>query len=538
MVTPTLPALNQNMTIDGVGQTVTVSGGNVIQIMKINAGKTVTLQNLTVADGNNLPNYNGGAVLNSGTLNLNNTTFSNNITEYRGGGIYSTGTLNVSNSTFYSNTVKSSGWGGAIFNTGTLLVTNSTFDQNNVFTTGSVRGAGIYSSGEMNVTNSTFTDNQATWGGAITIWDNGSVSNSTFTGNTADLTWGGAMANWGNLTLTNNTIANNLDGGGISSYQALTMTNNTVSGNVDGGLVFTGTLSIANNIIANSTGGSDCTQSGGAITANTNNLIEDNTCSPALSGDPNLDALGNNGGPTETMALLGGSTAINAGDNTTCNAAPVNNLDQRSAIRISGANVTCDIGAFEANSEGTITPTPTHTPTHTPTNTATNTFTPTSTKTSTPTNTHTPTNTATATHTYTPSNTPTTTLTPTATATNVPPASADLSITKKVKKVSATSHRYTLKVTNLGPDAADTIVITDKLPKNYVITKIKGGGASCSKNKRTVTCSLASLNNATSVTVKIFAAPNGATGKNCANVAASSTDGNLANNKACVNVPQ
>lgn len=53
-----------------------------------------------------------------------------------------------------------------------------------------------------------------------------------------------------------------------------------------------------------------------------------------------LDALGDNGGPTYTHALLGGSTAINAGDNAL---APT--TDQRGYLR-SGVS---DIGAFEFN---------------------------------------------------------------------------------------------------------------------------------------------------------------------------------------------
>ena len=536
VVTPTLPALNQNMTIDGSGQNVTVSGGNVTQIMTINAGKTVTLQNLTIADGNNTPNYNGGALLNNGTLTINNATFSNNLTEYRGGGIYNAGTLNVSESTFYSNTVKSSGWGGGIFNTGTLVVDRSTFNQNNIQTGGSVRGGGIYSNGTMNVTNSSFTDNDATWGGGITVWENGSVSNSAFSGNEADTNWGGAIANWGNLTLTNNTIANSTSGGGISSYEALTMTNNTLSGNIGSGINVTGTLTFANNIIAGSSS-TDCISSG-TTSLNLSNLVEDGSCSPALNGDPLLNALADNGGPTETMSLQGGSPALNAGDNTTCTNAPVNNLDQRSAIRISGANVTCDIGAFEANSAGTITPTPTHTPTHTPTNTPTNTFTPTPTNTSTPTNTPTKTNTPTATNTATNTNTPTNTLTPSATATPSQTPFTDVGITKKAKKVSAVKHKYTLKVTNNGAIVANGLVIKDRLPKKYVIGKINGGGATCTKNGRLVTCNVASLNPAATVTIVIQAAPNGAKGKNCANVTSSTADSNPVNNNACVQVPK
>jgi hypothetical protein len=56
--------------------------------------------------------------------------------------------------------------------------------------------------------------------------------------------------------------------------------------------------------------------------------------------DPKLGALANNGGTTQTMALLTGSPAINAGNNTGC---PT--TDQRGIARPQGG--VCDIGAFE-----------------------------------------------------------------------------------------------------------------------------------------------------------------------------------------------
>lgn len=64
------------------------------------------------------------------------------------------------------------------------------------------------------------------------------------------------------------------------------------------------------------------------------------------STDPALDSLKDNGGPTETMALTLASPAVNAGDDTTCAAPPVNNLDQRGLTRSSNGPH-CDIGAYE-----------------------------------------------------------------------------------------------------------------------------------------------------------------------------------------------
>jgi uncharacterized repeat protein (TIGR01451 family) len=64
--------------------------------------------------------------------------------------------------------------------------------------------------------------------------------------------------------------------------------------------------------------------------------------------------LANNGGPTQTIALLSSSPAINAGDESVCSTttgtAPVNNLDQRGFVRPGTGATNCSIGAFEANS--------------------------------------------------------------------------------------------------------------------------------------------------------------------------------------------
>lgn len=118
---------------------------------------------------------------------------------------------------------------------------------------------------------------------------------------------------------------------------------------------------------------------------------------------------------------------------------------------------------------------------------------------------------------------------------NCPPA--DLRIVKKVKKVSATKHKYTLKVQDLGANPGEALVVTDKLPKHYTISKVSSLIASCETNGRTATCTLAQLNHGATLTITIVASPNGATGINCAAVKASTTDPNPANNKSCVQVP-
>jgi hypothetical protein len=102
-------------------------------------------------------------------------------------------------------------------------------------------------------------------------------------------------------------------------------------------------MHLKNNLIANSSAPGDCSNSG-AVTTNLNNLIEDGSCSAALSGDPLLASLGDYGGDTQTFGLLPGSPAIDAGDSATCTGSEVNNIDQRGVTRPAA----CDIGSFES----------------------------------------------------------------------------------------------------------------------------------------------------------------------------------------------
>ncbi len=140
----------------------------------------------------------------------------------------------------------------------------------------------------------------------------------------------GAIHTTGTLTLKNSTIANS-GGFGIEAYGNYTTGSNT------------STLSIENTILANNgdNGNSDCNNQGALILAFIHNLVRRGNCgTPTVSADPKLGALADNGGPTQTMSLLPGSPAIDAGDDATCETA-----DQRGITRPQGPH--CDIGAFE-----------------------------------------------------------------------------------------------------------------------------------------------------------------------------------------------
>lgn len=238
--------------------------------------------------------------------------------------------------------------GGAIYvdSGDTLAVMESLFTGNNTTS----EGGAIFSSGGSVVTidNSTFTDNStAARGGAILVRNASiKVSNSTFTGNTSG-------ANGGAILVATNATA--------------TVTNSTLSGNsaVSGGAIMNdngGTLNLNNSILANSTTGTDCYDNGGLalnFSAGTSNLIETdavatNACGTAgtnyISVDPLLGPLQDNGGSIETMALLSGSSAINAGDNASAVDANSNPLttDARGVGFPRIVNGTVDLGAWES----------------------------------------------------------------------------------------------------------------------------------------------------------------------------------------------
>ena len=227
---------------------------------------------------------------------------------------------------------------------------------------GATTGGGINNRGTLTLNNSTVSDNSSVHGGGIVNNGTMTINNSTISGNTADGS-GGGIRNNDTMTINNSTISGNsapgFGGGGIInvfSGATLNLNNSTVSGNSTGGSVgginvFNGTLTLKNTIVANNSSGGDCGGSG-AFTSLGYNLDSDNTCNLTATGDlpsgtANLGALANNGGPTQTHALLAGSDAIDAGNPATPGSGGDACLatDQRGVSRPQGS--TCDIGAFE-----------------------------------------------------------------------------------------------------------------------------------------------------------------------------------------------
>ena len=326
-------ALSQNLTISGPGAAnLAISGNNASIVFQVNSTATisgVTIQNGSIASGY----YGGGGILNFGTLIVTNSTVSGNYSSSYGGGIANYGTMTLTNSTVSGSFAYY--LGGGIFNEGSgMTVTNSTVSGN----TATYDGGGITTNAPLTVTNSTVTGNSAPFGGGIQNYccHTLTVTNTTVTGNSATY-WGGGIINYpnGTMTLTNSTVTGNSapsGAGGIFN---------------DGG----GSLTVNNTIVANNLSGGNC---GGPITSQGYNLSDDPSCAFAGRGDLNntpagLDPSGlqNNGGPTQTIALLANSSAVDAIPASACSDAFGNlvSTDQRGITRPQGSG--CDIGAFE-----------------------------------------------------------------------------------------------------------------------------------------------------------------------------------------------
>ncbi len=360
-----------------------ISGNNTSRVFFVNIGANLTINGVTITNGNGTGttdarfNGSGGGIYNYfGTVTLTNSTVSGNTANVingsggGGGGIYNTsGTVTLTNSTVSGNTAN---FGGGIFNPGgTMTLTNSMVSGN----TANLRGGGIYNFGDGIINTS----------GTVTL------TNSTVSGNTSNGDGGGIYNDGrilncngcGTMTLTNSTVSGNTTGdGGIFNLGTLNLTSVTVTNNRSTGTCITcaggisnsgngnnnpGTANLNNTIVAGNTaanasapldfGGPVSSTSSYNIIGNnqgtigiTNGTNGNQVGTPANPINPLLAPLANNGGATQTHALLVGSPAIDAGNNALTSQA----FDQRGTgfprIVDGDGNGTAivDVGAYEA----------------------------------------------------------------------------------------------------------------------------------------------------------------------------------------------
>jgi hypothetical protein len=224
----------KSLTVKGTTGVV-LSGSNSGHVVLIiaSAGGPVTLENLTITDGNAVVFGVGGGILSASeqTVTLNNVTVQNSQAAL-GGGMWTSGSdTTVNSSTFINNFASVEG--GAIAHEAlgarNLVVYDSVFMSNDASDFGGAivtRGVGAFFGPEqtLNIKNSTFVDNGLMGtmeGGALFITStisSGSVSNSTFEGNHAAGFGGAVSIVLGSITLEKNTFAENISdfaGGGV-----------------------------------------------------------------------------------------------------------------------------------------------------------------------------------------------------------------------------------------------------------------------------------------------------------------------------------
>lgn len=356
----------------------------------------------------------GGAIvcyLGDGALTITNSTIDHNEAQESGGGLYAdcNGALTITNSTFAYNDAGSIGGGLYALGAGNTTISGSTIDHNNA----DAGSGGVDASigGQLTIANSTLSANTGGGyggGGLAAAADATTILQSTIAGNRSEAITGapvdlagGVSIGSGDLVVTQSTISGNTSTGSNGGLYL----NKKGAGNLgaaaakageageegpekaakraakqaareDVGAQDTDRVDLVGTIISGNTadapaGTTDIGADGdngpvivhsdhslfGIVDAIDVSLVDAGGTQTGVT-NPGLGTLANNGGPTQTMALLAGSPALNTGPSAGtvgATTAAVNALavpavgpyDQRGKgfPRISGGLI--DIGAYE-----------------------------------------------------------------------------------------------------------------------------------------------------------------------------------------------
>jgi CSLREA domain-containing protein len=336
--------ITEGVTIQGLGAAATCAASNTCidaqgqsRIFDVSeSAGAVTLDGLTLTGGQAAVEGGGAVRLEAGVdLTIQNSTLSGNSSQGPGGAIAAPyGRVFVKYSTLADNsTTGPSARGGALFARGLASVTNSTVARNSTHGAGA-SGGGIFAAAEADVIDSTLSGNFTTGASA----NGGGIA-------TAINLYGPS----GGAFVENSTVAGNSTqgpgsvGGGVASVKFVTVRSSIVAGNHDsgsnpdlkGGI---GSPIVTNSLIGNNTG-TGLAATGSGQTPGTNGNFIGSAASPV---DPMLGLLANNGGPTQTMALMSGSPAIDHGANPLGLAS-----DQRGGLFARVYGPQADMGAFE-----------------------------------------------------------------------------------------------------------------------------------------------------------------------------------------------
>jgi len=313
-----------NLSIVGAGSADTIiDAGGLDRVFQVFTGVRFDITGVKIMGGETGALFaDGGGILTSGVVSMTDATVCEN-SAHVGGGIYNDGgTLTMDESTVRDNSATStlfSGGGIVNLNSGTMQISDSTVSGNS--SPGS--GAGIFNSNtsELIVDNSTISGNVASMDHSNTR-GGGIYNNSTSTVELVNTTISGNRSGY---------YAGGVYQGGGTGSTTITMTNCTITDNwakYGGGILNDdddSTVSIKNTIVADNTAAVNSPDWAASITSLGYNLIGDisggtgavlpsdiwgGDGSPVL--DPILGPLSDNGGPTLTHALLPNSPAIDA----------------------------------------------------------------------------------------------------------------------------------------------------------------------------------------------------------------------------------
>jgi fibronectin-binding autotransporter adhesin len=330
------------LVIQGQSPGSTIDAKTLDRALHIIGAYTVTIRQINIVNGN-AGSANGGAILNNtgGTLTIEESQINTNKAA-DGGAIYNgtNGKLTISKSGFYSN-VATTYDGGAIFNSATLNIDATVFSGNNAG-----EGGGLMNQGAnaiATITKSSFAHHIAVAnGGAIenNLGATLTIRNSTISTNRASRGGGiyhfSGTTNLNNVTISANHADN--DGGGIyRNGNTVNISNTLLAENSDASMSNAspdcwGTLASQDyNLIGNTSG---CFFTG-IITHN-------------ITGQtPFIGTLETTvGNPTEIHRVLPGSPAIGAGNPSSVGSGSYTCelTDQWGVVRDDGP---CDIGAYE-----------------------------------------------------------------------------------------------------------------------------------------------------------------------------------------------
>ncbi len=336
-----LPAITSDITIIGNGATLARSGSNNFRFFMVESTGTLTLEDVTLTNGNPGSGYRGGNIRTHGTLTLNGVVLSYGNSAY-GGGLYATsgGSVTVEDSTITANT--GTNGGGAYIDSGTADFTDTAITYN----TGS-SGAGIFTNTGTTVTlhNITIAYNTASgWGGGI--HNRGVLMVSAAEGET-------------NSSISNNTGSNGAgisNNGGSATFIYTNIDGNTSTGSLGGGLhIPSGTVTIG--VLTNVRFNSSVTSGGGIWNAGnltiTNSTVSNNSSSHAAGLDNegtlaiDFSVFDSN---TLTSSGFGGAMELNSSQSMSIFVTTISNNEGRNGAGIYLLNGTVDISSSDFTS--------------------------------------------------------------------------------------------------------------------------------------------------------------------------------------------